>query len=341
MGYEQDLASIGAAADAEVSALTQNVAQKQATIDGQTATIASQQATIADLQAKLAAAGGGGTTTPPTPTPTGNKLTWNPAVVCPLTNPTTVQISASGGTLTLDNAKDYIIVAPNVVTGPVTIKGGRNFRLIGARFGGRKSAPSGSYDSPNRGIRISDGADSRVIYMEGLYFESGTYLSDAIQFAIRTTNNVTAYVQNVRVDAINYGTQANVHADAMQIWGGPKELFVDGFVANNCTYQGFYWDVADGRALPASPHKPWIVRRVFLKGSALTGGARYLLADRESGYTQIVNDRVYTVGQGHSATDSFGSWPSAGLFQGQTPSEDFVPVSQWVGAVYTGPGYST
>lgn len=345
MTYETQLTQIGQAADAEIASLTATIATQTANLAAKDVTIAQLNATVTDLRAQLAAAGGGGVVTPPTPTPTGNKLSWNPNVVAPLTNPTTVTVGSNGSLPTLDNAKDYIIKIPaGGVTGPITINGGRNFHLIGGVLGGRKTKPAlnSSYDSPNRGIRIGDGADSRKIFIEGLLGEAGTYFSDFIQFAIRSNNNVTAYVQNCRVEGINWGTNTgspNVHADAIQLWGGPVNLFVDSFVALNCTYQGFYWDNADGRAAPSGAKQPWIVRRVFLQGSSAANGTKYLLANRRPSATNIVNDRVFTFGQGQNATDSFGQWPAAGLTQSAKPATDFAPLSQWAGGVYVSPGY--
>ncbi|MEK7571852.1 MAG: hypothetical protein AAB553_06270 [Patescibacteria group bacterium] len=273
-----------------------------------------------------------------TPSTSGEKLSWAPPVG--YENYTKVTVPTTGGTLNLTNGTDYQILAPNAITGPVTLVGGRNIVWIGGTFGGRTNVPSGSYDSPNRGIRISDGSDVRIVFLEGLWFKPGTYLSDAIQFAIRTNNGTTAIVQNVRVDAINYGTQATVHADVIQAWGGPRTLLIDGLTAKHATYQGFYLDPADGRSVPSGSGEPWVTRRVNLEGDDRLGGAKYLLADREPSLTKMTSDRVYTIGAKFNSTDSFGSWPSAGLFQGATPpGGDFVPASLWNGTSYLSPGY--
>lgn len=281
----------------------------------------------------------GGSYVPPAPpaTPGTPLLSWEP----PDTTGYTAQaIAAGGGTYTLDDDVDYVLSAAAEITAPVKIVGGRNIVWIGGVFGGRTSVPSGSYDSTHRGIRISDGANpnlKRVIFLEGLLFKSGTYLSDAIQIALRSENATTVILQNIRVAATNYGSQAGVHADALQCWGGPRTLFIDGFTALDCRYQGFYLDAGDGRSLPSGTGHDWDIRRVNLVGGS---GARYLLADRRPSFTNLVCDEVYTIGENRDATDSFGNWPATGLTQGAAPSGgDWVPSSLWTGVTYTSPGY--
>lgn len=282
------------------------------------------------------ATSGTSTGTPPEPTPTTTG-SWEPPA--DWESYTSYTAPAGGGTITLESGKNYKIVAPNEITGPITIKGGRNIVWIGGVFGGRTTAPSGTYDSTNRGIRIYDGDDvARTIYLEGLWFKPGTYLSDAIQFAIRTNNSVTAIVQNMRVDSINYGTKASVHADVIQAWGGPRTLLIDGLTAKHATYQGFYLDAGDGRTLPSGAGQAWVTRRVNIEGDSRTGGARYLLADRQSAFTKMISDRVYIIGACCSSTDSFGSWPSSGLTQNaKPPGGDWVPATLWNGTTYTPP----
>lgn len=287
--------------------------------------------------------GGSGGYTPSTGTPiTG--LTWAPPDT---TGFEPITVPADGGPINMRADTDYVLSPPSgdEITGPVSLNGGRNVVWKGGIHSGRTSVPSGTYDSSRRGIRISDSslgasAPTRVVFLEGHWFKPGTYLSDGIQIALRKENNTIVVLQNIRIDATNYGQQSSVHADAIQAWGGPMQLLVDGFTAKNCTYQGFYLDPADGRSMPTGSHSGWVFRRVNLAGSSLLGGAKYLLAIREPGYASITNDRVYTIGQGHSATDGFGSWPSSGLTQSANPpGGDWVPSSLWSGGTYTSPGY--
>lgn len=280
-----------------------------------------------------------GTYTPPAApaTPGTPLLSWEP----PDTTGYTAQaIAAGGGTYTFDDDVDYVLSAASEITGPVKLVGGRNIVWIGGVFGGRTTVPSGSYDGPNRGIRISDGANpnlKRVIFLEGLHFKSGTYLSDAIQIALRSENETTVILQNIRVAATNYGSQPTVHADALQCWGGPRTLYIDGFTALDCRYQGFYLDGADGRTFPTGTGAAWDIRRVNLVGGT---GAKYLLVDRRPSSTNLVCDEVYTLGAAYDSTDSFGNWPATGLTQGAAPSGgDWVPSTLWSGVTYTSPGY--
>ncbi len=282
------------------------------------------------------------TTTPPPTTGGGGSGTLSWAPPANWNNFTTKTVPASGGTISLANDTDYKLVAPEIITGPVTITGGRNIVWIGGVFGGRTTMPSGSYDSTNRGIRLYDGADvARTVHFEGLWFKPGTYLSDAIQIAIRSNNSVRVVVQNVRVDSYTYGTQAGVHADTIQAWGGPTTLLIDSLTAKNVTYQGFYLDPQDGRTLPTGSREAWVTRRVNLEGnSALTGSTSYMLTNRRPDFTNMINDRVYTNGSSKNSTDTYANWPSAGLTQNATPpGGDWVPASLWIGTTYTSPGY--
>jgi len=287
--------------------------------------------------------GGSGGYTPSTGTPISG-LTWAPPSTAgyePITVP------ADGGPINMRADTDYVLSPPSgdIITGPVTLNGGRNVVWKDGVHGGRTSVPSGSYDSSRRGIRINDSslgasAPTRVVFLEGHWFKPGTYLSDGIQIGLRKENNTIVVLQNIRIDAYLYGSQATVHADAIQAWGGPMQLLVDGFTAKHCGYQGAYLDPGDGRSNPTGTHSGWVFRRVNLEGDS---GARYLLAIREPTYANITNDRVYTLGQGASATDGFGSWPSSGLTQSSAPpGGDWVPSSLWptgVGGGYVSPGY--
>lgn len=263
---------------------------------------------------------------------------------------TVYNVPAAGEIKTLpSNTTDYLLVFPNApVTGALQYTGGRNIAIVGGWLGGRKTQPAltDAYDAPNRGIRFYDGADVRTIWIEGLYVEGSddgyapTYLSDTIQIAQRSTNGVTVYIQNVRMAGINWGnntTTPNVHADVIQCWGGPTNMFVDGVTAKHLTYQGFYWNPADGRALPTGTHQPWEVSRVNLEGDNLTGfGVRYLLYNVQPTFMALVCDNIYTNGSSRNVTDTTGKWPSTGLTQNATPpSGDFVPFSLWDPATYS------
>lgn len=276
---------------------------------------------------------------PPSPTPSG-AIGGSLGLYAPpvLTSPVTIQIAASGGSYSASSSTDCRFIAPQVITGPVTIAGCDDRVFIGGVFGGRTTVPSGSYDSPNRGIRISDAGSSNTgrDHFEGLWFRPGTYLSDAIQIAFRSTTGRTVTLQNIRVDATTYGSRAGVHADTLQVWGGPSLLRVWGLVALNASYQGFYLDAADGRGLPQQS-SGWEFGNVYL---AMVGpNVSYALTQREAAWAGTKNvGPVYTVGQRYKANNDPGytSWPTANLFESQVPSTDFVPAA-WFSGGYRSP----
>ena len=255
-----------------------------------------------------------------------------------LTSPVTIQIAASGGSYSASSSTDCRFIAPQVITGPVTIAGCDDRVFIGGVFGGRTTVPSGSYDSPNRGIRISDAGSSNTgrDHFEGLWFRPGTYLSDAIQIAFRSTTGRTVTLQNIRVDATTYGSKAGVHSDTLQVWGGPSQLRVWGLVALSAGYQGAYLDAADGRSLPVQS-SGWEFGNVYI---AMVGpNVSYALTQREAAWAGTKNvGPVYTVGQRYKANNDPGytSWPTANLFESQVPSTDFVPAA-WFSGGYTSP----
>lgn len=273
----------------------------------------------------------------PTPSPTG-AIGGNLGIYAPpqLTNPVTIRIAASGGTYSAPATTDCIFVAPAVITGPVTLAGCDDRWLIGAQIGGRTTVPSGSYDSTNRGIRLSDAGSSNTgrDHFEGLWFKPGTYLSDAIQIAFRSTTGRTVTLQNIRVDATTYGSKAGVHADTLQVWGGPSLLRVWGLVATDARYQSLYLDAADGRSLPGKS-SGWEFGNVFI---AMVGpNVSYALTQREAAWAGTKNiGPVYTVGQRYKANNDPGytSWPTANLFESQVPGVDFVPAALWASGAY-------
>lgn len=269
-------------------------------------------------------------TVPPTGAPVG-ALPFTPPI---LDNPVTLTIAAGGGTYSAPATRDCVIVAPVVITGPVTLSGCDDRVWVNGEFGGRTTT-AGFSDSGNRGIRLSDAGASATgtDYLEGLWFRPGTYLSDAVQIAHRSTSR-TVILQNVRVDAYTWGTRSGVHGDTIQCWGGPSELHVYGLTARLAAYQGVYCDAADGRSLPAQGD-PWTFERMNIVGTNAAEQARYLYADREPGFTRATATDVWISGSPYNNADGFGNAP-AGVKVGTVA--DFVPASWWADG-YVSPGY--
>jgi hypothetical protein len=329
--YAESLAAIGNTADAEVASLTAALTTARADLAREYEYNVVQDGKIAALEARIAELTA---VTPPPPPVDPPPVT---AGTLPYAPPTGYAgfvryiIPTAGGTITIPSGTDALLFAPNTITGPITIKGGRHRVLIGARLGGRKTIPTGAYDSPNRGIRLSDGDDTGTDHIEGVYGEPGTYFSDFVQVAIRTNNNRVVQIQNCRNDGTTYGTQATVHADVIQCWGGPATLRVHNLTATRVGYQGFYMDAGDGRALPTQG-APWTFSRINLVGLP---GVRYLYANRQPAFTRATATDVWISGSPYNNADSFGNAP-AGVKVGTVA--DFVPASLW-STSYVSPGY--
>lgn len=284
-------------------------------------------------------------------------LTWAPPTGW--ASYTSRAIPAAGGTISLTDGVDYKLIAPNApITGPVVITGGRNVVWIGGFIGGRTSAPSltSSYDSSNRGIRITADAGSanRIIFIEGLMALSGTYLSDLIQVYAggAPVSGMTLYVQNINDRAWHWGnnvTSPNVHADVIQFYSGPTNFFLDRLTADHCTYQGLYLDArnyAGTGVNPGGTKLPWEVKHVnlFRETSGGTGqpSSQPLGLNKAASWANVQNTEIYVNG-GFKSVASFGGWPiNSELHEGANPpGGDFVTGADWnTGTyVYTSPGY--
>jgi hypothetical protein len=144
---------------------------------------------------------------------------------------------------------------------------------------------------------------------------------------------MTVTIQNVRVDSINYGDEPGVHADTFQIVGGPKNLFIYNWTSKFCGYQGFYMDPQDTRnsgAVPSGAGKvPWEISNVNLEDTDISGGARYMWADRRVSWTQIIASNVYVTPTSRNPYDAFGSADPAEVTIGFSPTGDFVSADLW------------
>lgn len=123
----------------------------------------------------------------------------------------------------LDDTKDYRIVLPDVpLTHRLDIWGGRNVVIIGGAF-----KLKGYSDLDNNKAALvfwhSDKyrPDTRIIHVEGVHFD----MADARDRDALALNDQTAIfqVQNVRFENVN-GDHDGLHPDAIENWGGAKEL---------------------------------------------------------------------------------------------------------------------
>ncbi len=187
-----------------------------------------------------------------------------------------VVIPATGGTLMLpDNVRDYPLNAPEIITGKVRIRGGRNVVWIGGHV--RIAADRSDNPGERHGILIDDGpkagvVDGRVVFLEGIRLE-GDGLSEGVDTKAPKAHVV---LQNIGIDTIRHrGVDdrdstgkyaANLplrnHPDIIQLFGGYKSLSVDG-LSGQTGYQGLQL-IAESRPAGSIPG-PIKLRRINLE----------------------------------------------------------------------------
>lgn len=165
-------------------------------------------------------------------------LSWNPDVVCPLTNPTTYNISSSGNVdIQLDPDEHAILDYPNasVVTGYVDVKGvaGTDNRVvtIGGSTKNSQEFDGGSPDGrKSHCLRFRDIA---IAYVEGHKFDKDNKGGDAINIATGDGLFGRLYVQNClgvnmnMLDAALFGHPITQHGDFLQVNSQMEGLFLD------------------------------------------------------------------------------------------------------------------
>jgi hypothetical protein len=188
---------------------------------------------------------GTGTTTGPTTTtpgpatgaPSPSPSTTSPLIWAPptLINPITIKVQSGldPEEIDLNPSLDYILRMPaTAVSGTIEINGGHNVVLVG----GEVTVPS-TADQTDNG---ADGTDT-AIYVRG---STGTVHIEGVQIDGQTNTmfdgidvnapQATVQVENVRMTGL-WGSYSTEHADAIQTWGGVKDLEVD-----DLTVQGDY-----------------------------------------------------------------------------------------------------
>lgn len=281
-------------------------------------------------------------------------LTWAPPVGWE--SYTNINLTTGAQTLNLTDGVDYKLTAPNAeITGQKTITGGRNIVCRGMFLGGRTSQPAltSSYDSSNRGIRITSNAGSanRIFFFEGIMTMPGTYLSDMIQFysSGAPVSGMSLYLQNVNARAWNWGnnvTSPNVHADLVQFYSGPTNVFMDRIRATNQTYQGLYLDATNFGGTPGGTKVPWHFKNIYMQrvtGTGQPSGISCALNTAASfAAGDMIQENIYVTGFKNISV--FGGWPSDPEFhEGVTPpADDFVDTANWntTTYTYTSPGYT-
>ena len=283
------------------------------------------------------------------------KLTWSPPA---LTNPITINLNTGKTSHTLDNTKDYIIKFPtSKKVGSTTLVGGRNIVMIGGYISIPVTDRATTTDLDRRAIYIKE--NTGTVHIEGILIDgSAGGESDAI--AINSPLS-TVQIQNVRAIGLT-GTDATMHADVIQPWGGVKELRVDRLTGESY-YQGIFLAPETGTNIAKSTLKNVNLRAL---GQAYGGGGGgYMLTftkyacssfpaelsevyveprvSRPLGKTLWPDiDTAATISCAVSVNGNTANWsslPITGIVKGGAPTGgDFVP-NGLAGLGYVSPGY--
>lgn len=156
-------------------------------------------------------------------------LAWPPPR---LSDPTTIEVGQGYTDLRLDPTRDYVLVLPATdKSGGLTIEGGHNVVLIG----GHISVPpaSASSSSASRRAIYVKGATGTV-HIEGVLLDAAAgAMWDGIDIDAPAA---TVQLENVRIEGVG-GALSAFHGDAVQPWGGVKDLRIDRLSATS-DYQG-------------------------------------------------------------------------------------------------------
>ena len=289
-------------------------------------------------------------------------LRWAPPV---LSNPQTVAVPNGFTHLNLSTSRDYILTLPaGGKTGALWIDGGHNVVLIG----GQITIPS-TADQTDNGVDNTDTAiyvkgATGTVHIEGVLIHGETdVMFDGIDI---NAPEATVQIENVRMTGV-WGSDRTEHADAIQTWGGVKDLRVDHLSADG-DYQGLTIAPDTGPTesaeienvdLTVDPTPPELA-------SVTTGGGHMIwmttgdqtcssypitlssvyIADNRSGLPR--SNTVWPEAGGSLAcagvlSGAHVTWPSlpvtGGVTLGAPPDGQFVPAGA-VGIGYTSPGYA-
>jgi hypothetical protein len=266
------------------------------------------------------------TTTSPAPATTkpvsSAALKFSPPA---LVNPVTMAFPEGAASVVLDTTKDYVLTLPSgralKNTHGLTITGGRNVVVIG----GTVDVGDG-VTGIRRAAYLSKATPAGTTYIEGVRFISSTQgsLTEGIDLA---SPGARVVLQNVAIGSPLAGSYATNHADAIQAWGGPAVLEVDGFTATT-GYQGFF--------LLPNQHSTAAVQDWSLNRIQLTGTPSGYMLWRDSGTYAIDCTDVYVTGS-HIANG--GLWPNAAAWKGVTVGVAPTTFAATAGDGYVSPGY--
>lgn len=143
------------------------------------------------------------------PQPSEELLTWAPPDTAGYTT-LTINADGSKSPATLDPNTDYVVSAPNPITGTVVLDNCRNVVWLGGEF---NVSATGRGDSAILALGSYGNHVTGTIHLEGLHFY-GSQLNEAIEIA---STGADIRVQNCLVENLTYYTdQSNGHPDVIQ-----------------------------------------------------------------------------------------------------------------------------
>jgi hypothetical protein len=243
-----------------------------------------------------------------------------------LVSPITLYPRAGIGEIKLRDGRDYRIVLPRkkawVNAEGLWITGGRNVVVRGGTVDVRGGVVK-SGKLAKRGAYFRD--TTGTVFVEGVRFISSTTktLTEGINVSLP---GATLVLQNIRFGSLLTGSQSGNHADALQVWAGPRNLYVDGFVAVS-QYQGMFLLPQQHNSASVGTYD---LRRVYLRGHS----AAYLLWRDGSFPTRT--SQVWVSG---STRQSSGMWPNRSAWPYVKVGVPPTAFAKYAGYGYTSPGY--
>lgn len=265
------------------------------------------------------------------------KLKWAAPA---MTNPTTLRLGTQRETVNLDTTKDYILQLPATPKASMTVKGGRNVIIVGGTL------------TLDGGAALYIDSAVGTVHIEGLLIDE-KYDGEGDGISIRAPKAIVQ-IQNTRVVNIS-GSEAGVHGDIIQAWGGTRELRIDRFTGSTGC-QGLFLrpDVA--------PNQKMTLSRIDLNynnNKVNEGGDLLFLTTGCEMYPTTLSEvyigtamewltpgtsafpKPWTEGCPATVTSSSISWPSLPITGkvtlGKPAGGEFVPAGA-AGIGYTSPG---
>jgi hypothetical protein len=245
-----------------------------------------------------------------------------------LVHPIVLRPKNNVGDLRLNPSRDYRIILPSNRAWKnargLSIAGGRNVVVVGGTVdvGDGWRDAQGTVVKRAAYLRDSTG----IVHIEGVRFLSSTTqrLTEGIDVGLPKAH---LRLENIWISSLLTGSQSTNHADALQVWAGPRSLVVDGFTAST-QYQGMFLLPTQHASLAVGTYD---LRRVWLDGR----GSGYLLW-RDKGSWPIRTSMVHVTG---AKVQSSGLWPQRSAWPYVKTTRPATRYGGTAGFAYRTPGY--